>query len=165
MTSFVNRLIREHYRPEHEDRKRQHRDEMAELAGDENELPVFVCTLAMPFAPCPLHIYEPRYRLMIRRALETGRRAFGMAMYSERTPYRYAEYGCELDIQTCQFLRDGRSILTTVGSRRFKVIKSGTRDGYNVAKVEWVKDVRVEEAAEKAGRILAGLIRSKINNQ
>ncbi len=34
--------------------------------------PVFVCTLAFPGMPTVLHIFEPRYRLMIRRCLESG---------------------------------------------------------------------------------------------
>lgn len=28
--------------------------------------------------PCPLHVFEPRYRLMIRQCMESGRRQFGM---------------------------------------------------------------------------------------
>ena len=42
-------------------------------------IPVFVCTIAASNIPCPLHIFEPRYRLMIRRAMESGTRAFGMS--------------------------------------------------------------------------------------
>ena len=41
-------------------------------------LPVFVCTMAYPSLPCPLHIFEPRYRLMVRRCMESGSRRFGM---------------------------------------------------------------------------------------
>ena len=42
------------------------------------ELPVFVCTMAFPHLPCPLHVFEPRYRLLIRRCVESGGRRFGM---------------------------------------------------------------------------------------
>merc|ERR1712020_549663 len=45
----------------------------------EKVIPVFVCTISAPNLPCPLHIFEPRYRLMIRRAMESGTRAFGMS--------------------------------------------------------------------------------------
>ena len=45
-------------------------------------LPVFVCTMAYPTLPCPLHVFEPRYRLMIRRCMESGRR-FGMCSPAE----------------------------------------------------------------------------------
>lgn len=34
--------------------------------------PIFVCTLAFPGMPTILHIFEPRYRLMVRRCLESG---------------------------------------------------------------------------------------------
>ena len=41
-------------------------------------LPVFVCTMAFPYLPSPLHVFEPQYRLMIRRCTESGSRRFGM---------------------------------------------------------------------------------------
>ena len=40
---------------------------------------VFVCTTAFPCVACPLFVYEPRYRLMVRRCLESGVRQFGIA--------------------------------------------------------------------------------------
>lgn len=47
---------------------------------DGGTIPVFVCTLALPTIPCPLHVFEPRYRLMIRQAMESGARQFGMCV-------------------------------------------------------------------------------------
>ena len=35
--------------------------------------------------PCPLHVFEPRYRLMMRRTIETESRSFGMCTYDEET--------------------------------------------------------------------------------
>lgn len=32
----------------------------------EPSVPVFICTTAYPNVPCPLYVYEPRHRLMIR---------------------------------------------------------------------------------------------------
>lgn len=43
-------------------------------------VPIFVCTMAFPTVPCPLHIFEPCYRLMIRRCMETGTNCFGMCL-------------------------------------------------------------------------------------
>ncbi|KAL0175891.1 hypothetical protein M9458_028221, partial [Cirrhinus mrigala] len=45
------------------------------------DIPIFVCTVAYPGIPCPLHIFEPRYRLMMRRCMETGTKKFGMCSY------------------------------------------------------------------------------------
>ena len=42
------------------------------------EIPIFVCTISFPNVRCPLHIFEPRYRLMVRRTMEIGTRQFGM---------------------------------------------------------------------------------------
>lgn len=45
---------------------------------NQQEIPIFVCTLGYPYVPCPLHIFEPRYRLMVRQCMESGSRQFGM---------------------------------------------------------------------------------------
>lgn len=49
-----------------------------EVEYDSTYLPVFVCTNAFPSVSCPLHVFEPRYRLMIRRCIESGTRRFAM---------------------------------------------------------------------------------------
>ena len=49
------------------------------------EIPIFVCVLALPHSTCPLHVFEPRYRLMMRRTIETDSRTFGMCKYDEQT--------------------------------------------------------------------------------
>ncbi|TMS17817.1 LON peptidase N-terminal domain and RING finger protein 2 [Larimichthys crocea] len=54
------------------ERKQVHDAEMAELSNLTKDIPIFVCTVAYPGVPCPLHIFEPRYRLMMRRCMETG---------------------------------------------------------------------------------------------
>ena len=105
---------------------------------------MFVCTTALPFASCPLHTYEPHYRLMLRRAIESGSKQFGMCMYSDMTPYLYTEYGRMLEIRNYQFTKDGRAVVAYTGGRRFKVVHAYMKDGYNVAQIQWVNDVREE---------------------
>ncbi|CAD6891126.1 unnamed protein product [Tilletia laevis] len=113
--------------------------------------PIFVCTLAYPEMPTVLHIYEPRYRLMVRRCLESGNPRFGMVMpartSSPNAPGMY-EYGTMLEIRSVQMLPDGRSMIETVGSYRFRVLETGTLDGYTVGRVERVEDVGIEEEME-----------------
>ena len=46
------------------------------------DTPLFICTLSFPSMPTFLHIFEPRYRLMIRRAMESGDRKFGMLLHN-----------------------------------------------------------------------------------
>lgn len=51
------------------------------------DIPIFVCTVAYPGMPCPLHVFEPRYRLMMRRCVETGTKKFGMCTYEHGKGY------------------------------------------------------------------------------
>ena len=51
-----------------------------------------------------LNIFEPRYRLMVRRCME-GNRCFGMASVSQG--HALSEVACLAEIMTCQPLPDG----------------------------------------------------------
>ncbi|NWU99281.1 LONF1 protein, partial [Upupa epops] len=104
-------------------------------------VPVFVCTMAYPTVPCPLHVFEPRYRLMIRRSMETGTRQFGMCVSDAQNGF--ADHGCMLQIRNVHFLPDGRSVVDTVGGKRFRVLRRGMKDGYCTADIEYLEDVKV----------------------
>lgn len=56
---------------------------------------------------------------------------------------RFADYGCLLEIRDVKFFSDGRSVVDTIGRRRFKVIQHRERDGYNTADIEYLEDVKV----------------------
>ncbi|CAM1503005.1 Fc.00g077810.m01.CDS01 [Cosmosporella sp. VM-42] len=108
---------------------------------------IFVCTLSFPHMPTFLHIFEPRYRLMIRRALE-GDRTFGMvlprrARNHEEAPFH--ELGTLLRVVNVQYYPDGRCLIETVGLSRFRVLRHGFLDGYTVGKTERIDDVSLEE--------------------
>merc|ERR1719468_1125594 len=99
---------------------------MNELLGsgnDGSQIPVFVCTMSFPAVPCPLHVFEPRYRLMIRRAMESGARQFGMCVGSPETGF--SDYGTMLEIRDIQYFDDGRSVVDTIGGKRFRVLSRG----------------------------------------
>ncbi|XP_014221209.1 LON peptidase N-terminal domain and RING finger protein 3 [Trichogramma pretiosum] len=117
------------------------------------QVAVFVCTTAFPCTACPLFVYEPRYRLMVRRCLESGVRQFGIAACLQQRPdgyldlgaRRYAEFGTMLEIKDRVLLKDGCSILSTVGMKRFRVLRGGERDGYDTAEVEFISDVPISQ--------------------
>ncbi|KAL4631284.1 LON peptidase N-terminal domain and RING finger protein 1-like [Arapaima gigas] len=126
------------------ERKQVHEAEMAELSDTTRDVPIFVCTVAYPGIPCPLHIFEPRYRLMMRRCMETGTKKFGMCTYEPGKGF--ADYGCMLEILWLDMQPDGRSYVDTVGGNRFRVLKRSQRDGYHTADIEFLEDQRVEGA-------------------
>jgi len=125
--------------------------EEAAMTGGKN-IPIFVCTLAYPSMPTFLHIFEPRYRLMTRRAVESGDRKFGMAMYNQRRQpqgdlgtTQFMLYGTLLHINSMQMMSDGRSILENRGVSRFKIKAWDMLDGYIVGDVERVDDISLAE--------------------
>jgi Lon protease-like protein len=123
-----------------------------EQAGDNLlSTPLFICTLSLPAMPTFLHVFEPRYRLMMRRVIE-GNKQFGMVMYNRTSapqgdlgPTPFLEYGTLLEIVNYELLRDGRSFIETRGIGRFKVKDHGMLDGYNVGRIERVEDVSLAE--------------------
>ncbi|KAL9129359.1 MAG: hypothetical protein Q9217_002159 [Psora testacea] len=118
----------------------------------ERNVPFFICTLAYPSMPTFLHVFEPRYRLMTRRAVESGDRKFGMLMYNrcgvaqgELGATQFMQYGTMLHINNMQMMHDGRSILETKGVSRFRVRGWDMLDGYVVGNIERIDDVSLAE--------------------
>uniref|UniRef100_A0A7N9AS16 LON peptidase N-terminal domain and ring finger 3 n=1 Tax=Mastacembelus armatus TaxID=205130 RepID=A0A7N9AS16_9TELE len=146
-TVLMENLISKYLPYELMERQKIHQEEMAELSNLNKNVPIFVCTMAFPTVPCPLHIFEPCYRLMIRRCMETGTNSFGMCLGDNLKGF--VDYGCLLEIRDVKFFSDGRSVVDTIGRRRFKVIQHSERDGYNTADIEYLEDVRVEGVAER----------------
>ncbi|XP_045142501.1 LON peptidase N-terminal domain and RING finger protein 1 [Echinops telfairi] len=146
VTQLLEELIVKYLPDELSERKKVHDEETAELAHLTKNVPIFVCTMAYPTVPCPLHVFEPRYRLMIRRSMQTGTKQFGMCVSD--THNSFADYGCMLQIRNVHFLPDGRSVVDTVGGKRFRVLKRGMKDGYCTADIEYLEDVKVENEDE-----------------
>jgi Lon protease-like protein len=85
--------------------------------------------LLFPRTQLPLHIFEPRYRAMVRDALASNRL---IAMIQPReaegegqvfTPPRLFEIGCIGRISTCDELDDGRFNLVLEGLSRFRIAR------------------------------------------
>ncbi|KAI2637337.1 ATP-dependent protease La domain-containing protein [Xylaria nigripes] len=117
------------------------------------DVPIFVCTLSFPSMPLFLHVFEPRYRLMIRRAMAADQ-TFGMVLgtssISGPGERHFLDIGVLLRIVNIEVLPYGRSLLETVGISRFRIKRHGWLDGYVVANIERVDDISLadEEALE-----------------
>ncbi|KAF2144906.1 uncharacterized protein K452DRAFT_222049 [Aplosporella prunicola CBS 121167] len=149
--------------------------QMEEHGAPEFDVSLFVCTLSFPAMPTFLHIFEPRYRLMIRRAME-GNGQFGMLMYNRSAsnqgnlgPTQFREYGTMLQIVNIQMLPDGRSLVETKGLTRFKVRGYAPHDGYIIGSVDRVEDVSLAEEerleAEEISAALAEQERRRLEQQ
>lgn len=143
VTQVLDNIIKQHLPKEHSERVKLHAEETKELSDLTKNVPIFVCTMAYPTVPCPLHVFEPRYRLMIRRCMETGTRQFGMCISDPQKGF--VDHGCMLQIRSVHFLPDGRSVVDTIGGKRFHVLSRGMRDGYCIANIEYLQDTKVND--------------------
>ncbi len=104
------------------------------------ELPLFPLpeVVLFPTRPLPLHIFEPRYRIMMNTILESDRR-FGVLMVD---PARssLANIGCCAEVIHHQRLPDDRLKMWTLGQQRFRVLEYIREKPYRVGLVEWIED-------------------------
>ncbi|KAI9168129.1 hypothetical protein H9P43_007500 [Blastocladiella emersonii ATCC 22665] len=106
-----------------------------------DDVPIFVCSLALPGSPCHLHVFEARYRLMIRRVTAPGApRLFGMCMSSPDGLPGPAAFGTMMRVEKLQLLPDGRCLVEATGIYPFKVESTSCTDGYTTAKVQQLAD-------------------------
>lgn len=138
------------------------RRESAEAEGDtdsERDVPLFISTISFPHMPTFLHVFEDRYRLMMRRVMEHRNGRFGMVMYnlqSNNRPLRtFMPYGTMLRVDRFEYLPDGRSLVSTVGTTKFKVVDFNVVDDYYVARIERVDDLPLAEEEALEARELA----------
>ena len=86
-------------------------------------LPIFPLAgaLLFPRAQLPLHIFEPRYRAMVRDAM-AGDRLIGMVQPRDHAkPPALFEVGCVGRIIGSEELEDGRFNIVLEGLRRFRI--------------------------------------------
>ncbi|XP_042180926.1 LON peptidase N-terminal domain and RING finger protein 2 [Oncorhynchus tshawytscha] len=162
-TLLMEEVLQRYLSEELAERSKVHQEEMAELSNLTQEVPIFICTMAFPTITCPLQVFEPCYRLMIRRSMEghqntlTGTKQASkdsceqmantdiLHLYTLRFPdHSFADYGCMLEVKDVKFQPDGRLVVDTVGVSRFRVLSHGHRDGYNTAKIKHLEDQKVE---------------------
>ncbi|KAL4283734.1 hypothetical protein GQ457_16G031320 [Hibiscus cannabinus] len=140
----LNNIIQKNFPEEYDERRAEH-DSLIHLGND--MIPLFVMDVVIPCQKFPLHIFEPRYRLMVRRIME-GNHRMGMVIRDPATD-SVADFACEVEITECEPLPDGRFVLEIESRRRFRILRSWDQDGYRMAEVEWVQDVPPRDARER----------------
>lgn len=141
----LNNIIQKNFPEEYAERKSEH-DSLINFGVD--LMPLFVMDVVIPCQRFPLHIFEPRYRLMVRRIME-GNHRMGMVIIDPTTG-SVADFACEVEITECEPLPDGRFVLEIESRRRFQILRSWDQDGYRVAEIEWVQDIHPEGAEDRA---------------
>ena len=86
-----------------------------------DRIPLFPLNVVLlPGATLPLHIFEPRYKDMVKNCLEE-KSEFGMVL---ALPKGVAKVGCTAEIlEVVKRYHDGRTDIVTVGRAPFRVVE------------------------------------------
>ena len=134
---------------------------MGELAV--RELPLFPLpdVVLFPQEVLPLHIFEPRYRMLLRTVM-AGDQRFGVVRWDPQNQ-TMADVGCCAEILHCQTQDDDHSNIVTMGQQRFRVLDIVREAPFRVGMVSWIEDEPETSHAELAalagdvGQALRGL--------
>ncbi|MCT0206163.1 LON peptidase substrate-binding domain-containing protein [Synechococcus sp. CS-1332] len=123
------------------------------------ELPLFPLpdVVLFPQEVLPLHIFEPRYRMMLQTAMSEDRR-FGVVRWDPQSK-RMAEVGCCAEILHCQVQDDDRSNIVTMGQQRFRVLDIVRDTPFRVGMVSWIEDT-VSESHEELETLTSTVTRA-----
>lgn len=114
-----------------------------------NRIPLFpLDVVLLPGVPLPLHIFEPRYKLMTQRCLDE-RLEFGVILTRSDG---IAPVGCTAEIaEVVKRYPDGRMDIHTVGRSRYRIEEVFEEKPYLEGQIEYVDD---EPASlDDAGRV------------
>ncbi len=104
------------------------------------ELPLFPLPelVLFPGQKLPLHIFEPRYRIMMNTILQSDRR-FGVQLFNS-VDNSISTVGCCAEVTNFHRLPDDRMKVSTLGQQRFRVLEYIREKPYRIGLVEWIED-------------------------
>ena len=93
--------------------------------GDLLRVPIFPLAgaLLFPRAQLPLHIFEPRYRTMVRDALAGAKLIAMVQPKDDQEPPQLIDNGCIGEIVSSEELPDGRYNIVLEGTARFRIAR------------------------------------------
>jgi Lon protease-like protein len=108
-------------------------------------------TVLLPFAHLPLHIFEPRYRALVKDCL-AGDGQFGVVLIERGQEVgggdaRFGVGTVARIMQTAE-LPDGRWLVDAVGTERFRVTEWLPEEPYPLAMVEALEDDPINAAGD-----------------
>lgn len=142
ITNVLRNAIVHCFPDEYEIRRKESEIDNPSIENALNRLPLFpLNAVVFPMQSYPMLIFEPRYRLMLRRIL-CGSRKFGLVALKRNAQgiSEFCDVGCVLEVVEVERFPDGRSFIQTIARDRFKVKGRIEVDGYYVARTEKYED-------------------------
>ncbi len=111
-------------------------------------IPLFPLEVVLfPGAILPLHIFEPRYKLMVRHCRES-QEPFGVVLSRGEA---MAQVGCTADIlEIAKEYPDGKLDILTLGRRPYRVLEVYQERAYWEARIEYLEEEPFEEPSPNA---------------
>ncbi|MBX3277709.1 MAG: LON peptidase substrate-binding domain-containing protein [Acidobacteria bacterium] len=115
------------------------------MESDRRIMPLFPLPIVQfPSAVTPLHIFEPRYRKLLKDVLAADK-TFGIICRTEDADAGpdappLGRAGCAVEVLVAQELPDGRSNILCAGGRRFRTLRYVEGEPYLQAEVEFFDD-------------------------
>ena len=119
-----------------------------------NYLPIFPLPIVLfPNELLPLHIFEPRYRQMLKD-VQLGNNLFGISFFDSQESVSdepgKGSIGCVAEVRDVQELEDGRSNILTIGIIRYVIENYVDRETpYLLAEVSYFEDFEEDEEVLK----------------
>lgn len=134
------------------------------------DLPMFpLGSVLLPGMGLPLHVFEPRYRVMMYDLQQSNSQEFGVVLIERGSEVgggdTRGQVGCRAAIAQAEEQPDGSWVLIAVGTERIKLLAWLPEDPYPRASVVPWPDLRTEqqlddaliEGAERVARRVAAL--------
>src|SRR5262245_29146678 len=127
-------------------------------------LPMFpLGTVLFPQAMLPLHVFEPRYRVMMRHCLDTDNE-FGVVLIERGSEVGGGDLrfpvGTLARIVQASQLDDGRYAIAAVGLHRIRVLQWMPEDPYPLAEIDALDEVATTpEINEVRDRVFSAFTR------
>jgi ATP-dependent Lon protease len=124
----------------------------ASVAMRPDRIPLFPLNVVLfPGEELPLHIFEPRYRRMVRECLD-GRSPFGMLLAMDDGITRV---GCTAEIlEVVKRYPDGRMDIITVGRDPFRIVELFTEDPLLEGQVDYLEDREAPLQPQCRGKLI-----------
>ena len=115
-------------------------------------IPLFPLDIVLfPRMPLPLHIFEPRYKAMVNRCLET-KTEFGMVYAETRS---IATVGCTAEIvRVSKTYPDGRMDILTEGRAAFRIVELLTERDLYEAVVDYLSEDVTPQDSRKQSELM-----------
>lgn len=117
-----------------------------------SRIPLFPLDIVLlPGMSLPLHIFEPRYKTMIRRCLDESIE-FGLVYAQTRS---IATVGCTAEVtRTIKKYSDGRMDILTEGRAPFRIVELATEKQYFEAVVDYLPEDVTPQDGQKESELL-----------